>query len=261
MKAKTGRYLGTLAMLAFTGLVQAEIAAHRPTLTVLWPQNAQSSQAHAEITHSGLAEAVIDMAEQRMALKSPVTLVLGGGGEPRINTRSQVIVMPYEHLQHIKDDLKISTGQNVADTSVALDAFVYSMVHQLAHVAITQQEETGQWLGEDAVADLTMLTLLEHMPNGDRIAQNALSLFDKHAIGLNRSKSNYWASHSLNAERYWSGICQLHGSGRSFDEVMPAEQMSDAECGDHYALLRNSWAQMFAEGLEPLAENANVASR
>ncbi len=234
---------------------------HAPVLTLLWPEAGPAHQSFSTIKETGLAEAVITMAEQRMALRGPVTVVLGGGGKPRISQDSQVVVMPYEHLQQIEKDLSNGGAKDHEQRQVALDAFTYSLVHQLAHVAIEQQEESGQWLGEDAAADLTMITLLEHIPDGARIARNALSLFDKQAIGMVRETQNFWSSHELNAERYWAGICQLLGSGQVLDEVLPEDQMSNEECRVHYAALRNSWGQMFAQGLLPLEPESEVASR
>lgn len=247
-----------LAMSGYS--VQAADGPHGAALTVLWPQSAQTREAYLQVKNAGLAETTINMISQRLNLTSPVTIVIGGGGEPRFNAETQVVVLPYEHLRHIQDDLAASSNNGQVMPQVALDAFRYTLVHQLAHIAIAQQEETGQWLGEDAVADLTMLTLLEHMPEGDRIARNALRLFDKQAIGMVRPKDNFWSSHSLNAERYWSGLCQLQGSGQVLDEVLPAGEMNNTECAEHYATLRNSWGQMFAQGLDPIAKGA-VASR
>lgn len=254
MKAILRQSLAVVGLAMSCSWVQAADSAHSAVLTVLWPQSEQTRDAYLKVNSAGLAESTIKMVSQRLNLTGPVTVVLGGGGKPRINAESQVVVLPYEHLQHIQDDLAASSNNGEVMPQVALDAFRYTLVHQLAHVAIAQQEESGQWLGEDAVADLTMLTLLEHMPDGDRIARNALRLFDKQAIGMVRPKDNFWASHSLNAERYWSGICQLLGSGQLIDEVLPAGEMDNTECAEHYVTLRNSWGQMFAQGLDPIAK-------
>jgi len=260
MKANLRQGIAVVGLALAASVGQASSAISEASLTVLWPKSDKAQAAYQQIKKAGLAESVIEMAHNRMALKEPVTLVLGGGGQPRILVGSQMIVVPYEHLYDIEKDLAASSSDGLASPEVVMDAFLYTLVHQLAHVAIAQQDENGQWLGEDAVADLTMLTLLEHIPQGDRIARNALRLFDKQAIGLVRPRNNYWASHSLNAERYWAGICQLLGSGQAVDEVMPAGEMSNSECSAHYATLKNSWGQMFAQGLDPVVKDA-VASR
>lgn len=255
--------LGALSVVMTAGLAQADDDGMEGlALTVLWPQTEQTREAFLQVKNAGLAEAVVKMAEQRMMLKGSVALILGGGGAPRVNTESQAVVMPYEHLQNIQKDLSASQGFDVTDLQPALDAFTYSLIHQLSHIVITQQGGSGQWLGEDAVADLTMLTLLEHMPDGGRIARNALSLFDRQGVGMaTRSKNNYWSSHLLNAERYQSGVCQLLGSGYSVGADMLTEQMSDEKCSKHYAALRNSWGQVFAQGIEPVKRSTNLASR
>jgi len=48
----------------------------------------------------------------------------------------------------------------------------------------------------------------------------------------------------------------LQGSGKLLDEVLPIEQLTHADCEEHYATLRNSWGQMFAEGLDPIEKGA-----
>ncbi len=240
---------------------QAGSDAHSSALTLLWPQSEVAQVARDHIQASGLAETIITLMQQRLAVSAPLTVVLGGAGKPRIGERGQLVSVPYEHLQQIQAHLYNNRSAEPELLQVALDAYSYSVVHQLAHVLI-QQDDSDQWLGEDAVADLSMLTLIEHVPDGGRIARNALQLFDRHAVGMVRPRDNYWAAHALNAERYWAGVCQLMGSGHAVDDVISAvERFGGSSCEQHYAMLKNSWQQVFVANLPPIGSDTSVASR
>jgi|GEM_PF-6115971 len=256
------RCLMSCGFVASLAMSQSQAGEHGPSLTVLWPEDAKVQSAYQEIKKSGVAEEVIKMAEERMALKGQLTIILGGGGEPRLTPDSGAVVMPYEHLLSIKNDVDFSISANEAQQQqVALDAFSYSLVHRLAHATIKQQQESGQWLGDDAVADLAMLTVLDHMPNGGRIARNALRLFDKGAVGMQRNSTSFWVKNSLNSKRYDTGVCQLVGSGYSMDSLFGEAPVNEAVCAEQFALLRNSWSEMFVPGLTPVQPAASVASR
>lgn len=248
MLTRLRRLFGVACLVACTGMVGAASGADGAVLIELWPSSPAVRQAHRQIEQSGLAERLVALIDQRMALQRAPTIVLGGKGSPRVSTEAQLIVMPYEHLLAIESDLAAASDDGLAAANVVMDAFAYSLVHQLSRVAIAQQEhEGGQWLGEDAVADLTLLTLLEHVPDGDRIARHALELFDKQ-IGSARSSDNFWRANGLNAERYWSAVCQLLGAGVALGDVRPPGDTGDSECGERYAALRNSWSPLFVDG-------------
>ncbi len=260
MRTIIARCAFTVAALSIAmGAASAQSAA--PSLTLLWPQSEVATLAYNRIKAAGVAEDLIVMMQERLSSPEPLTVVLGGGGStPRIGKHGQLITVPYEHLHKIQAQLDANRATEPALEEQAMDAFVYSVVHQVAHVLV-HQGETGQWLGEDAVADLTMLTLLEHMPDGGRIARHALEFFDKDPLGMVQPKDNYWAAHELNAERYWAGVCQLLGSGHTVQDVEILGHSGGESCRQHYAALKNSWQQVFAPELAPINRPAEVAQR
>jgi len=146
------------------------------------------------------------------------------------------IVLSYRHwTSAMRRAAAVGRKSDIGSRSELVDdAMLYAGVHQLAHALMAQQDPATQLLGEDAVSDLATVLLLEAVPDGVRVAQNAMYLYDD-SIAVS-GEDRYWSQHGHSIERVWSSTCH---------QSSVADAESKSVCATNYNQMVLSWAPLF----------------
>ncbi|MEM7376700.1 MAG: DUF4344 domain-containing metallopeptidase [Pseudomonadota bacterium] len=205
-------------------------------VSVEWPRTAAARETRDALLRAGTLEKLVEVADRYTLLRGELGVNVGHAPKSGFDPTTNTIVLSYRHWQSVVRRATavghFAEGQSLG--TLADDAMMYSAIHLLAHAIMAQQDPATQRLGDDAVSDLATVILLEFVPDGARIAQNAMYLYDD-TIAV-AGEDSYWLEHGHSIERVWSGTCH-RGADTGGDDR--------AVCQGNYNQMVASWASVF----------------
>jgi hypothetical protein len=163
------------------------------------------------------------------------------------------IIICYELIEGARK-LFASNDEDQADAdSLALEATLFTLLHELGHSLVDQLKIPITGREEDAVDDLALIILLRD-PAGEETVWAALEHFGAEAdeeMASTMDDIAFWGEHSLTIQRFYNMSCLLYGSNPSeFEDLL----VGDDEAG----LLPTERAEMCPEEFETKRRNWNI---
>lgn len=251
-KRKTSAGPLVVALLSFVPTLA--LAAAAPLSLTYLPPDSDHFKPTLELLKSddGLA-AIVPQVNQLLQFAEPLELLVGADDGPYYDPGTQQITLPYEFVEEIAMRFSaVDTDNPLSDEqldTVVLDVVMHTVFHELGHALVAQYELPILASEEDAVDGLANVLLLEYFSSGEAIVSNAADMFALEDLDIdNFEPSDFWAEHSLDIQRYYSGYCHLYGFDPDGQQHIIDEQILSAEradqCIDEYTLLSQNWLQV-----------------
>lgn len=210
------------------------------------------------LKRSDVVQGFMELVDSEFKLKYPIKLQFGAADGPLYDPEPHELQIPYEFLEETKERFAKAryeqTGVSVEDAM--LDAVQHTLFHELAHALIAMYDLPIVGKEEDAADNLATVLLIEYLEDGAEVAISAADLFDLEGEELKTlSEEDFWDEHSLDAQRYYTTMCQVFGSDPKKYQSVKTEAGFDQEraanCPADYELVRDNWFKL----LEPIMKN------
>lgn len=200
------------------------------------------------LLQSGIVKKTAALLDTDFKLKDPLTIRLGGSDGPLFDGES-VIEIPYAFLIEIRD---LFDEVAYAETSEDRDTFILDVVehtlwHEIGHYLVQTLDLPITGREEDAVDELAYILLINMYEEGADIALSAADSYEIIALdSKDLEEADFWNEHSLDQQRFHSGICLIYGSDPDtyqymMDDLEVAEDRQDM-CVEDYGRRLDAWA-------------------
>lgn len=186
-----------------------------------------------------------------LPMQQKITVVYGTQDGPQFDPELMQIHIPYHFVTEVfnrftKDEYQ-KTG--VTPKAATLDAILHTLGHEYGHAYIYANEVIVLGREEDAVDTLATLLLIHSFEDGAEIALSAADLFALEDEEIDELiDDDFSDEHSLDAQRYFSTLCLIHGSDPlKYRQLLSAEQelMQRSDfCIEEYQRQTDNWNRL-----------------
>lgn len=138
-------------------------------------------------------------------------------------------------------------GQLDPTATAAVDAV---FLHELGHALIDAWELPITGREEDAADQFAVLTMINGLKDGERMALNSARSYRLYAAQDWESDYYFWDAHSTDEQRYYDTLCLLYGHDtKKFGYLvdngsLPTERAE--QCAEDYSRISRSWRTLLA---------------
>tara|TARA_Y100001956_G_scaffold82836_1_gene106056 strand:- start:941 stop:1714 length:774 start_codon:yes stop_codon:yes gene_type:complete len=192
-------------------------ATNNISIRYLEPIDGNEKQSLNDIKQSGVNETLIELSNSLMPFSRSLVIEYGSEDGPLYDPQKHVVQMPYSfyqeawtHFKKNKYDEKFGKSAQLG----AIDTVLHTLIHEVGHAYIADQNIPILGKEEDAVDNLAAVLMIEYVENGDDAAISAADMFafesedrpDYYDFG------EYIDEHSFDLQRYFSTLCLVYGS-------------------------------------------------
>ncbi|PKF78837.1 hypothetical protein CW749_14985 [Vibrio sp. vnigr-6D03] len=235
------------ALLSASSLAQNNIA-----LNYLTPLNDEEKTIKSLLIDSGVNELVVGFGDTLFPFKNTLTIEYGSDDGPLFDPETNKVQMPYSfvteaHHHFAKNDYQKKYGKK--PELGAIDTVLHTLIHELGHAYIADQQIPVLGKEEDAVDNLAAIIMIEYVENGADAAISAADMFDFETQGQPDKYQlvEYAGEHSFNLQRYFQTLCLVYGSDPEkfaglLDEVgKEYREERESFCEYQYNTTRDNW--------------------
>lgn len=211
MDTRSTLLLGTL-LFAYNASASDNIS-----IRYLDPLDETEVQSLNDIKQSGVNETIIELSDGLMPFNKPLVVEYGSEDGPLYDPEKHLVQMPYSFYQEAWSHFKKNKYHEKFGKSAqlgAIDTVLHTLIHEVGHAYIADQNIPILGKEEDAVDNLAAVLMIEYIDNGDDAAISAADMFafesedrpDYYDFG------EYIDEHSFDLQRYFSTLCLVYGS-------------------------------------------------
>lgn len=181
------------------------------------PENPADLDLKSAIEQSGVNQTMIELSDSLMPFNQTLTIEYGSSDGPLYDPEQHMVQMPYsfyeEALTYFKKN-KYDEKYGKSAQLGAVDTVLHTLIHEVGHAYIADQNIPILGKEEDAVDNLAAILMIDYVENGDDSAISAADMFafesedrpDYYDFG------EYIDEHSFDLQRYFSTLCLVYGS-------------------------------------------------
>ena len=187
-------------------------------------------------------------------LERKVVVRFGSEDGPLYDPESHTIEMPWTFFDDIRQLMLVNQYVAAEEINIyVMDVIVHTLLHELGHALIEDLQLPVTVREEDAVDTLATLLLIDWFEEGHEMALSAADLFAMESEQRGElAESDFWGEHSLDEQRYFSGLCLIYGSDPERHTDLLSEQQREEQgeyCELEYQRQHQAWQQLLAPWL------------
>lgn len=222
------------------------------------PTDSTEQQIRKKLEKSDSVKDVVKLINESFRLAAPLYIIFGADDGPLYDPELNSILIPYVFLEEIKSRFKKANyaSSGVSNEEASMDALMHTLFHELAHALIAMHEIPVVGKEEDAADALANILLIEYFEDGQEIVISAADLFDLESEDRETlQEEDFWDEHSLDAQRYYSGLCYVYGSDpEEYAHVAKEAGFSKERaesCISEYEITAENWFALLDSYLKP----------
>ncbi|MCU1543980.1 MAG: hypothetical protein JWM50_1845 [Microbacteriaceae bacterium] len=201
------------------------------------------------IRRSGVVERSVDAINAKVRLPRDVEIVMGGDDDgPYYDPERQTVEYPWTFVTETRSLLRSSDYAGAELDAGVEDAVGYILQHEMGHALIDQLALPVLGKEEDAADSFASFVAVNWLDDGEQViaASDLFGAYDDEA-GTTTSESEFFDSHSLDRQRFYTTSCQVYGADpKRYDNVVDGLDIDDErleECRTDWDELDRSWKQ------------------
>lgn len=167
------------------------------------------------IKSSDAIKTVLELSKSVVVFSEPVTITFGAEDGPLYDPEKHEILVPYSFFHHAVERFKSNNYKEsgITEKQAALDSLLHTLLHELGHAYVADQNIPVLGKEEDAVDNFANVLLLNYVENGDEVAISAADLFAYEDQQVEAFENlDFIDEHSLDIQRYYYTLCLIYGS-------------------------------------------------
>ena len=207
------------------------------------------------ITDSEIVDDAVAAVDDALELPADITIQLGGDPEgPYYDPETRTVEYPWQFVAESRRLLAASGYAGAELDTAVVDATRFILHHELGHELIDVLDLPVLGREEDAADGFAAFTAVELEDDGELViaATDLFAAFDDEAGG-ELAEDDFFDSHSLDLQRFYSISCQVYGSDPdTYAGVIDGVGLSDErldECPSEWEQVRTSWYDVLDEHL------------